>query len=269
MLQAERHKMICAHVQKQGAVRVTELSRLFKASPETIRRDLTVLERNKKLIRSFGGAVALDLSDSAPVMLADNAWQDNSIDRAESFRKRTEENPDIKARIAKAALQFIHPGDCILMDNSSTCWFLARQIPDIDVTVVTNSLRIIQALACRDRVRIIGIGGEYSERHDDFHGPVAEGAIRNFQINSFFFSCQGLNLGNGVRDGSEINARLKQVMLQVSGQKILLVDSSKFEQYAFSKICTLDEIDILVTNVCTDTRYRTQFPQLNIVEVDK
>lgn len=55
MLQAERHKMICAHVQKQGAVRVTELSRLFKASPETIRRDLTVLERNKKLIRSFGG----------------------------------------------------------------------------------------------------------------------------------------------------------------------------------------------------------------------
>ncbi|MCV4872975.1 DeoR/GlpR transcriptional regulator, partial [Escherichia coli] len=76
--------------------------------------------------------------------------------------------------------------------------------------------------------------------------------------NSFFFSCQGLNLGNGVRDGSEINARLKQVMLQVSGQKILLVDSSKFEQYAFSKICTLDEIDILVTNVCTDTRYRTQ-----------
>ena len=155
------------------------------------------------------------------------------------------------------------------MDNSSTCWFLARQIPDIDVTVVTNSLRIIQALACRDRVRIIGIGGEYSERHDDFHGPVAESAIRNFQINSFFFSCQGLNLGNGVRDGSEINARLKQVMLQVSGQKILLVDSTKFEQYAFSKICTLDEIDILVTNVCTDTRYRTQFPQLNIVEVDK
>lgn len=49
MLQAERHKMICAHVQKQGAVRVTELSRLFKASPETIRRDLTVLERNKKV----------------------------------------------------------------------------------------------------------------------------------------------------------------------------------------------------------------------------
>jgi DeoR family transcriptional regulator, L-fucose operon activator len=201
--------------------------------------------------------------------LEDKIWPENSVDRAESFRKRTEENPDIKTKIAKAALQFIHPGDCILMDNSSTCWFLARQIPDIDITVVTNSLRIIQALACRDKVRIIGIGGEYSERHDDFHGPVAESAIRNFQINSFFFSCQGLNLENGLRDGSEINARLKQVMLQVSAQKILMVDSSKFEQFAFSKICMLNEIDIMVTNNCIDERYRSLHPQLNVVEVDK
>ncbi|MFA1285066.1 DeoR/GlpR family DNA-binding transcription regulator [Citrobacter telavivensis] len=269
MLQAERYKMICAHVQKLGAVRVTELSQLCQVSQETIRRDLTRLEKNKKLTRSFGGAVSLDAPDITSVAIEDSTWQKTSVDRAESFRKRTEEHPDIKAKITKAALQFIHPGDCILMDNSSTCWFLARQIPDIDITVVTNSLRIIQALACRDNVRIIGIGGEYSERHDDFHGPVAESAIRNFQINSFFFSCQGVNLENGIRDGSEINARLKQVMLQVSAKKILMVDSSKFEQFAFSKICMLDEIDIMVTNSCSDERYRSLHPQLNVVEVDK
>ncbi len=95
-------------------------------------------------------------------------------------------------KIAKAALQFIRPGDCILLDNSSSCWFLARQIPDIEITVVTNSVKIIQALACRDKLRIIGIGGEYSARHDDFHGPVAENAIRNFQINTFSSPVRGL-----------------------------------------------------------------------------
>lgn len=95
---------------------------------------------------------------------------------------------------------------------------LARQIPDIEITVVTNSVKIIQALACRDKLRIIGIGGEYSARHDDFHGPVAENAIRNFQINTFFF-LSGINQDSGVRDGNDINAKLKQVMLQVSGQK--------------------------------------------------
>lgn len=269
MLQAERYKIICAHLQKNGAVRVTELSQLCQVSQETIRRDLTVLERNKKLTRSFGGAVSLDDLDVTSIALEDKIRPTNSVDRAESFCKRTEENPDVKAKIAKAALQYIHPGNCILLDNSSTCWFLARQIPDIDITVVTNSLRIIQVLACRDNVRIIGIGGEYSERHDDFHGPVAESVIRNFQINSFFFSCQGLNLENGIRDGSEVNARLKQVMLQVSAKKILMVDSSKFEQFAFSKICMLDEIDIMLTNRCIDERYRSLHPRLNVVEVDK
>lgn len=69
---------------------------------------------------------------------------------------------------------------------------LARQIPDIEITVVTNSVKIIQALACRDKLRIIGIGGEYSARHDDFHGPVAENAIRNFQINTFSSPVRGL-----------------------------------------------------------------------------
>lgn len=269
MLQAERYKMIYAYVQQQGSALVVELSEMFQVSPETIRRDLKILEKNKRLIRSFGGAVSLDTHDVPSTDIRSNVYDLNSVDRAESFRKRTEEHPDIKMKIAKSALQFIQPGDCLLLDNSSSCWFLARQIPDIDITVVTNSVKIIQALACRDKVRIIGIGGEYSARHDDFHGPVAESALRNFQINSFFFSCQGLNLESGIRDGSEINARLKQVMLQISGKKILLADSSKFEQFAFCKICMLDKIDVLITNKVVAQKYRDDNPGLTIIETEK
>ncbi|AOV96744.1 DeoR family transcriptional regulator [Edwardsiella hoshinae] len=269
MLQAERYKMICSYVQLHGSALVAELSAMCKVSQETIRRDLNLLERNKKLIRSFGGAVSLNDYDERSLPIQETFYNSHTIDRAESLRKRAEEHPDIKMKLAKAALQFIHPGDCILLDNSSTCWFLARQIPDIDITVVTNSLTIIQALACRDKVRIIGCGGEYSERHDDFHGPVAESAIRNFQINTFFFSCQGLNLENGIRDGSEINARLKQVMLQVSGKKILLADSSKFDQFAFCKICMFDDIDILITDKVTEERKWGASQKFNVIEVDK
>ncbi len=269
MLQAERYKIICAQVQEHGSALVTDLSVLCKVSQETIRRDLTVLQRDKKLIRSFGGAVSIDEYNSHPIDVKDSGYSRDTIDRAESFRKRTEEHPDIKAKIAKNALGFIRPGDSILLDNSSTCWFLARQIPDIEITVVTNSVKIIQVLACREKVRIIGIGGEYSTRHDDFHGPVAESMIRNFQINTFFFSCQGINTDSGVRDGNEINARLKQVMLQVSEKKILLADSSKFDQYAFSKICTLDEIDTLITDKVISKAYRRECPTLDIIETHK
>ncbi|KAA8998515.1 DeoR/GlpR transcriptional regulator [Affinibrenneria salicis] len=269
MLQAERYRMICTHVQQQGSALVAELSVMCQVSPETIRRDLTVLEKNRKLIRSFGGAVALDAPAPLSFEAAGEDYGHTGVDRAESFRKRTEEHPDNKMKIAKSALQFVQPGDCILLDNSSTCWFLARQIPDMEITVVTNSVKIIQALACRGRVRIIGVGGEYSERHDDFHGPVAENAIRNFQINTFFFSCQGLNQENGVRDGNEINAKLKQVMLQVSEKKILLADASKFEQYAFCKICMLDEVDILITNELLSKKYHNDNPSLKIIEANR
>ncbi len=157
MLQAERHKIICTHVQQQGSALVTELSVLCQVSQETIRRDLTVLQKKQKLIRSFGGAVALDSPEIPVIDIKEIHDGLNVIDRAESFRKRTEEHPDTKMKIAKAALQFIRPGDCILLDNSSSCWFLARQIPDIEITVVTNSVKIIQALAAVTNCASLGL----------------------------------------------------------------------------------------------------------------
>lgn len=115
MLQAERYKMICSYVQQNGSALVAELSTMCSVSQETIRRDLNLLERNKKLIRSFGGAVSLDDYDDRPRPVQDAFYKADTIDRAESLRKRTEEHPDIKMKLAKAALQFIQPGDCILL----------------------------------------------------------------------------------------------------------------------------------------------------------
>lgn len=167
-------------------------------------------------------------------------------------------------RIAKGALQFIHEHECIIMDNSSSCWFLARQLPDIELTVITNSLNIIQTLACRKKIRIVSVGGEYSERHGDFHGPVAEFIINNFKVNKLFFSCQGLDSGLEIKDSNEVNVRLKQEMLKVADQKILMVDSSKFERYSLYKICDLADIDILITNELPGDIYRQH--QVHIVE---
>ncbi|MCW2257082.1 DeoR family L-fucose operon activator [Providencia alcalifaciens] len=247
-----------------------DLSQLCQVSQETIRRDLTILNRENKIIRSFGGAVAIDQENIPTLNVVPSSVKlSQMVDGADSFRKRTEEHPDAKMKISKVALKFIQPGDCIMLDNSSTCWFLARQIPDIDITVVTNSVKIIQALACRDRVRVIGIGGEYSERHDDFHGPIAESIIRSFQIKTLFLSCQGFNVENGIRDGSEINSKLKNIMLQVSENKVLLADNSKLGKYAFSQVCTFDDINILITNKLNDKKLNANFPNLNIIECDK
>lgn len=68
------------------------------------------------------------------------------------------ENVAQKMTIAKRALDFISPGDCLLLDSSSTCWFLARQLPDIELTVLTNSLRTVETLAAKGNIRTICLG---------------------------------------------------------------------------------------------------------------
>jgi len=158
MLQVKRHSLIVEYVVEKGCARVNELSQIFGVSPETIRRDLTALARNKKIVRSFGGAMISE--NNASFLAADTPTNHgNFVDKAEAFIKRTKEQPERKMRIAKGALQFIHEHECIIMDNSSSCWFLARQLPDIELTVITNSLNIIQTLACRKKIRIVSVGG--------------------------------------------------------------------------------------------------------------
>ena len=158
MLQVKRHSLIVEYVVEKGCARVNELSRLFGVSPETIRRDLTALARNKKIVRSFGGA----------------------------------------------------------MISENTASFLAEFI------------------------------------------------INNFKVNKLFFSCQGLDSGLEIKDSNEVNVRLKQEMLKVADQKILMVDSSKFERYSLYKICDLADIDILITNELPGDIYRQH--QVHIVE---
>lgn len=265
MLQIKRHILIFKYIHKNGFAHVKELSDMFDVSPETIRRDLTTLAKNKKIIRSFGGAALPEHSGSF-IEVEHAAAPDQFVDKAESFIKRTRERTDLKTKIAKAALQFIKPNDCIMMDNSSTCWFIARQMPDIELTVITNSLNIVQTLACRKKIRIICVGGEYSERHGDFYGPVAELTIKSFKVNKFFFSCQGIDSEYDIRDGNELNVRLKQEMLKVTDKKILLTDSGKFDQYSLYKICNLSNVDVFITNKFPSEKYR--FDKIETIEVD-
>lgn len=93
MLQVKRHSLIVEYVVEKGCARVNELSQIFGVSPETIRRDLTALARNKKIVRSFGGAMISE--NNASFLAADTPTNHgNFVDKAEAFIKRTKEQPE-------------------------------------------------------------------------------------------------------------------------------------------------------------------------------
>ncbi|WP_259049022.1 DeoR/GlpR family DNA-binding transcription regulator [Klebsiella sp. BIGb0407] len=243
MLPIERQQRIIDEININGRVLVVELVALCQVSQETIRRDLSQLEKRGLLQRSHGGAVLAKREI--------NTSQNNTRvvnEQGLSFRQRMNEKVDEKMAIAKRALDFVSPGDCILVDDSTTGWYFSRQLPDIELTVISNSLRVVQTLAARSNIRTICLGGEYSDRYESFHGVVTEQPLREFQINKIFFSCSNLSSDGYLREENENSAHLKQQMIFAAERKYLLLDSSKFLHPSFARICHYRDVEFLITD---------------------
>lgn len=263
MLPIERHRLIVEELNLHGRVLVAELVNLCRVSQETIRRDLTRLEKKGLLQRSHGGAVVMRKHER-------NLPEKNSnfSEHELAFRLRMHENTQQKMQIAKRALDFINPGDCILLDSSTTTWFLARQLPDVELTVLTNSLQIVQTLAAKERIRTICLGGEYSAHNEDFNGVVAEQPLKDFLINKTFFSCSSLGNDGYLRAANENNAHLKQQMLLASERKYLLLDAGKFLRPSFARICHYRDVDFLITDSLKDKELQQELAWNGVNVID-
>ncbi len=141
MLPLERHRLIVELLGQRGVMRVNEIAQATRVSRETIRRDLSELERKGILTRSHGGALAAENPLPATRAAASALPVEDS---QESFQHRTLLHSEGKMRVARKALQFLQPGQTIVLDGSSTSWFLARQMPEMALTVITPSIRILR-----------------------------------------------------------------------------------------------------------------------------
>ena len=235
MLIAERHREIIEIVNTEKSVRVAGLARHFSVTEETIRRDLEKLEHEGKLLRSHGGAVSIHHSGhEAP------------------FSEREIRSPAEKRAIARTAVDLIREGDTILIDASTTALQLARQLPDIPLTVVTNGMLVCVELATRPRIRVICTGGALSAPSLSFTGPRAEQALAEYHVNRLFFSCTGVDLAHGLSDVNESQASLKRCMMAVADKRTLLVDRTKFGVKALKRFGRIDDVDEVITNAQTD-----------------
>lgn len=192
MLPLERHRLIVELLGQHGVMRVNEIAQATRVSRETIRRDLSELERKGILTRSHGGALAAENPLPATRAAASALPVEDSQG---SFQHRTLLHSEGKMRVARKALQFLQPGQTIVLDGSSTSWFLARQMPEMALTVITPSIRILQTLMSRRSLHLVGLGGDFSPTEESFFGETASRTLREYAIDTLFFSCQGLERG--------------------------------------------------------------------------
>src|SRR5690606_4926839 len=176
MLATERRRKIMELIQSEGSILVSEMSKRFHVTEETIRRDLDKLESEGKVIRTHGGAI---INDTSP---AEIPVEYREIKRLEQ-----------KKAIAKEAVKFVQAEDCIALDASTTAWQMAKILPDLPITVVTNSVKVVMELANKENIQVVSVGGTLVSRSLSFVGPLTERSIEGYHVQKCFLSCGGLH----------------------------------------------------------------------------
>lgn len=232
MLVAERYEKIVGLVNERGSIRVSELSELCQVTEETIRRDLDRLELAGRLRRSHGGAVSVK-----DVLHPETPYAEREILHA-----------DEKKRIAQEAIKRISAKERILLDASTTAWYMAGSVPDLPLTVLTNSIKVATELSSKEKIEVISTGGILAQRSLSFVGPLAERSLDAYYVDKVFLSCKGVHLERGISESNELQARIKEKMIGMADEVILLADSSKFGVQAFTHVADLDQVDVIITD---------------------
>lgn len=232
MLAAERRNLILEKVHENKKVIVSELSKKFDVSEETIRRDLDKLEEDGHVIKSYGGAI---LNEKGSIDLP--------------FNIRWKANPQGKQKIAECISREIEDGDHIILDASTTAVFIAKNSKQKrHLTVITNSIEILLELSDVSGWDIIATGGLLKAGSMSLLGKRAADGISSYHVDKVFFSCKGIDMEQGVTDGNDETAGIKQNMIAAADRVYLAVDSTKFGKTALSKICSLSKVDVIVTD---------------------
>lgn len=247
MLPIERKDIIRDMVYEKKTVSVIELSEYFGVSAETIRRDISALDSEGILTKTYGGAkFKVQVSNKIPT---------RSLKHIMSNRKNA---------MAYEASKYIQKNDCIFMGYSTTVLALCSHIPDMPLTIVTNSLPVMQHFAEYTSVRLENIGGTYISEYDAFSNFRAIEALARYSFDKAFMSCQAIDFGRGLCDQNDMICGLQQKVLDISNQIYLIADNSKINQTAFISYGDLTKITRLITDAEPSAEVRQQLSALEI-----
>lgn len=228
----DRQQSIMEVIEKKGSVRVSQLSKQYRVSEETIRRDLEKLEIDGFVDRIHGGAVRKSPQEGMEIPVI----------------KRQETNIKEKEMIAKKAASFVEDGDIIAIDASTTGLQMTRYLKGKTLTVITNSIPVTLGLIQEENIQVILIGGYAKGESMSLVGNFAERVIRDYHVDKFFFSCMGVDFVRGISEIHEAQALVKKQIFAISEKLYLLADHSKFGEKSLVRLCGLADINYLVTD---------------------
>lgn len=231
MYEFERLQEMLSIITQSKSASVRMLAKTLYVSEATVRRDLTALEKQGLVRRVFGGVMLIE-GDQEEI----------------PFYARLNQGDESKEAIALKAVEHIKNGDVLMLDASSTVSRMIRHLKRFQrLTIITNSGITMSGLQELD-AKIIITGGLMIRNSQGFVGSYAEAMVRNFNADLFFFSCGGICQDGRICDHISEETSIRRVMMWQSRKRYLLCDSSKFGLECCYNLCTVDDVDEIISD---------------------
>ncbi len=233
MLKEERIRQIIEILEKKGSVQVKDLSDQFNVTMMTIRRDLEEIEIHNGIIRTHGGAIyKLPHNDQYGLP---------TLDRMLLMAQE-------KIRIARKTAELITKDEMIFLGSGTTMIYVAREIATRDdITVVTNSLSILNELATHGKMPLIGIGGYLRRSEFSMIGHIANDMIKDLHVDKVIMGMRGIHPRFGLTSDHPQELMTDRMLLGISDTVIIVADHTKIGHVAASRTAFLDAADIIIT----------------------
>jgi len=242
---AERRSQIAQMVMEEGKVLVADLVVMFNVTETSIRRDLTILEKNKRLKRIHGGAIPIPGSF-----------------RTDSYSEKEKLHIQEKERIGIAAASMIQPGNIILLDSGTTPLQVVRHIPQSLrvgnlITLVTNSIPLAEEVLSWPSPNLNILGGIYLPDYQATVGPQTLNQLGELTADIAFLGADGLTMHGGSTTANVLMAEVDRLMAEQSRKVVLITDSSKIGRMGFVPVKPVNAFDVIIT----DDKAPTDFVQ--------
>lgn len=244
----ERQRAIHELIEKQRRVSVDAICETFSISEATARRDLEALADEGKIQRVRGGAIRIEQSPPELPIL-----------------QREGEQIEEKDRIGRTAAGLVEPGDTIFLGSGTTVLAVARQLHNCkNLTVLTNSLPIINLLVGCPGINLIVLGGMLRDSELSFIGHITEKALSEVRADKVIMGARAISIEHGITNDFLLETVTDRAISKIGQKFILVADHTKFGTVSTAVVSPIKDIDVIVTNDKIDKEYIELMKEIGI-----
>lgn len=244
----ERQRKIYSLLSKQGRLSVAEIVDYFSVSEATARRDLEALASDGKVQRVHGGAIALE---QAPPELP--------------ILEREIEESDAKARIGRATVELIADNESVFLGSGTTVLEVAKNLRDRrNLTVITNSLPVLNALAGLKEITVISLGGQLRDSELSFIGHITEQALAEVRVDKVVMGTRGISIENGLTNDYLQETLTDRAILKIGREVLIVADHTKINRVSTVLLAPLRIVHTFVTDQQADKKFIQTVKKQNI-----